>query len=87
MVHFIQIIEAEGSDYIRDVSLLSSDDANRGVFRLHTVEGSYQPLPKPSKPNKNRSGFPDSSVRNFREEDCGGAFDGFGVSSDADPGL
>lgn len=24
---------------------------------------------------------------NFREEDCGGAFDGFGVTSDADPGL
>lgn len=35
-----------------------------------------------------KSGFPkDNYVHRFREEDCGGAFDGFGVVSDADPGL
>jgi len=30
---------------------------------------------------------PPAYTRQFREEDCGGAFDGFGVISDADPGL
>ena len=77
-----------GADYIRDVSLPAQDDAHNGQYHPHTFEGGYQPSrPKPAT-TPTRSGFPrETYVGNFRAEDCGGTFDGFGVVSDADPGL
>jgi hypothetical protein len=92
VAHFIGIIERErgddgedGSDYVRDVSLLASDAAYRGDYRPCTTTGmstTYKPAKAIAASRK-----PDSYVNNFREEDCGGAFDGFCVTSDADPGL
>lgn len=82
--HLLEIIASDGRDYVRDVSLLASDDAHRGVYRLHTFEGQSKPVATPGPKNRNRTGFPDHM---FREEDFGGAFDGFHVTSDADPGL
>ena len=76
---FIEIITAQGQDYIRDVSLPSSDGAFRGDFSQATKDPPARPVTAPGA----RCG-PD---RPFREECCGGAFDGVSVTSDADPGL
>lgn len=40
------------------------------------VQG-LRPWPKPERPR----------IPSFNENDCGGVFDGYSVSSDADPGL
>ena len=92
VAHFVGIIEREhgddfepGSDYVRDVSLLASDPCYRGDYRPCTTTGmstTYKPAKAIAASRK-----PDPYVNNFREEDCGGAFDGFSVTSDADPGL
>ena len=82
---FIEIITAQGQDYIRDVSLLASDDAHRGVWRLHSFEGECRPTPAPRPAERKLGPFP--AHTQFKEECCGGAFDGISVTSDADPGL
>jgi hypothetical protein len=56
------IITRDGTDYVRDISLLASDEA-------------YSLTP------------PTQSTSDWLEESCGGAYDGFHVSSDADSGL
>jgi hypothetical protein len=61
--HLVGMIGRDSTDYVRDVSLLASDPANRA---------------KPEPPK--RHPFP-------RDCEYGGAFDGFNVTSDADPGL
>lgn len=83
--HLVAVMVKDGSDYVRDVSLPASDDAHQGVYRWHTTtEGSYQPTRRPSPSLKTRGPWPEHM---FRESDCGGAFDGVNVISDADPGL
>ena len=91
-LHFIGIIEAQRNnpdcvlaDYVRDVSLLASDDAHRGVWRLHSFEGECRPTPAPRPAERKLGPFP--AHTQFKEECCGGAFDGISVTSDADPGL
>jgi len=43
--HFINIIEDHCGDYVRDVSLPTSDDAYRGTWRVHMFEGECRPVP------------------------------------------
>lgn len=91
--HFCEIIRRDfdahrpDCDYIRDVSLPAGDPAHRGDYRAHTFEGSYRPEPAPLPPKKHPGPFPDHC--RVRDDSCdyGGVFDGFGVTSDADPGL
>lgn len=76
----------QGADYVRDVSLLASDRA---------FQGDYRPVTAPPQPRQNPVPTPrqieqrmDAVFNNtFRENDCSGVFDGFSVTSDADPGL
>ena len=74
-----------GADYVRDVALLSSDGAFNGDFRPVTAAPAAVRPPAPTTRQIERG--VNAAFNNFREEDCGGAFDGFGVTSDADPGL
>ena len=84
--HFIRLLESTGQEWARDVSLPAGDRAFLGDYRHYTPAlgriPERQPVEAPA-----RSGFPKHCyVRN----DChnyGGAFDGFTVTSDADPGL
>lgn len=82
----VLIAACGGSDYVRDVSLLASDPCYRGDYRPTTPGAAPSTTYKPAKAIA-ASRKPERYVNNFREEDCGGAFDGFGVISDADPGL
>ena len=92
--HFMNIIRRDfdahsvDCDYIRDVSLPSSDPAHKGGYEPRTVEGSYShaPAPKPAKPVQATRSSPRNSYVPVNEE-YSGTFDGFGVVSDADPGL
>lgn len=89
--HFCEIIRRDfdehrpNCDYVRDVSLPAGDPAFRGSFHAHTVEGSYKPERKQPSPPAT-SGFPKHLYVNSNDE-CSGTFDGFSVTSDADPGL
>jgi hypothetical protein len=51
MGHFINIIETEGSDYLRDVSLVAGDPAFQGDYRAVT------PLPRSPWPSHMRGGL------------------------------
>ncbi len=80
-LHLIGIIRADNRDYVRDVSLPASDPAHRGDFR---------PLTNDPPPVRIVVAVPYSAMHQnptTAAEDYGGAFDGFTVTSDADPGL
>ena len=85
--HLIDIIRADGRDYVRDISLLASDPARQGDFRPCTND---PPLPQIR--------IADAGLAVSRRSmaaavdfgtvgDYGGAFDGFTVTSDANPCL
>ena len=84
--HFIRLLESTGQEWARDVSLPAGDPAYRGDYRALTFEGACrserQPVEAPA-----RSGFPKHCYVRDDSRDYGGAFDGFTVTSDADPGL
>jgi hypothetical protein len=91
--HFIGIIDrerqnssgCEGSDYVRDVSLLASDCAHERDFRPVTPTPiAARVVPTPKQIDERLKALPRGT---FRKTDCGGAYDGFCVTSDADPGL
>lgn len=81
--HLKKAIESIG-DYVRDVSIYS--------FELDNAH-NWQPEVRPAPFVKQKTVFTktdNSPVRipiAFREEECGGVFDGNKVISDADPGL
>lgn len=80
-LHLIDIIRADNRDYVRDVSLPASDPAQRGDFRPRT---------NGPPPARIVVAVPYSAIHQHpttASEDYGGAFDGFTVTSDADPGL
>ena len=78
--HLIDIIKADGRDFVRDVSLPAFDPARQGDFRPLTND---PPLPQVVWPVPN---VPARS-RRIDARDFAGVFDGFCVTSDADPGL
>ena len=88
---FSDLLESTGKEWVRDVSLPTSDPMYRGDYETRiTVSPPFGP-DRPDKTAKLRawpamapSVLPPAS---FNEVDCGGAFDGFTVTSDADPGL
>lgn len=78
--HFIDLIKH--GEHIRDVALLASDAAFLGHYHSYTEfyhRQNLSPLPK-HVAEKARYNVD-------RDTDYGGTFDGFSVSSDADPGL
>lgn len=86
VMHFIGMIEASNGDYVRDCSLLANDAAFIGHY--HSYTDFYHRRNEP--PARCRPATDDAVMDNIRvseNEDYGGAFDGFSVSSDADPGL
>ena len=121
--HILAIIQKEGSDYVRDVSLPAGDSAHNRNYKPATdpyLEAhwrkvdervghdqkqptNYHGMPaglttadaiQRSKPRPGGTGLPLTPNHpipdprfHFDEADCGGAFDGFTVTSDADPGL
>ena len=88
VAHFVGILERDGGDYVRDVSLPASDPAHKGQYHAHTFEGGYQPTRQPMKDTRRPGGaFPEHSYARDTSADYGGVFDGFSVTSDADPGL
>ena len=83
----IHCLEAEGT-HIRDVSITASELDQAAAAQLAEElalaevrklggKATRAPLPLPA-PNQ---------YQQFDPNDCGGAFDGFRVTSDADPGL
>lgn len=89
--HLIKCVSA-GGDYVRDVSF-PTDSLDRAaswhpecpVTPVSTLPASFtaaRPAKQPSKSWSINRGTP-----YFNESDCGGAFDGSQVTSDADPGL
>jgi hypothetical protein len=92
VAHFVEIIDRDATDYVRDVSLVATDRAYLGHFGAVTPQTRpQQPIPTAAEieerlclaiPSKRPP-----NIGSFREDDCGGSFDGFGVTSDADPGL
>lgn len=93
-LHLIDLIEtgkdANGlGDYIRDVSLPASDPLYRNDYLTRTTPAHDQPQPlAQSRPvEKAKASIERALVPDDAFDDYGGAFDGFNVTSDADPGL
>jgi len=85
--HFIGMIGDSKGDYVRDVSLLANDAAFIGHYHSYTEFYHRQNTP----PARCRPATDNAVMDNIRvsdiDADYGGTFDGFNVSSDADPGL
>jgi hypothetical protein len=87
LAHLEKCITA-GGDYVRDVSFPtgSADRAANWVpeqsftDQTSAKEGTFLPARTRRQPLRREGPA-------FNESDCGGAFDGFTVTSDADPGL
>lgn len=92
VAQLIQYAEKAG-DYVRDVSVYSPEIANahkwqaeltpEQLARLQRKVTEVYAKPQPKTVQKIR--LSENTV--FNEGDCGGAFDGTQVTSDADPGL
>lgn len=83
VAHFIGAIEASGADYVRDVSLPSTDRAYLCDWSDVTRDPPRVAAPMPIRKSRASSG----NQYSFNEAEIGGSFDGFHVTSDADPGL
>ena len=79
--HLIDIIRADGRDYVRDISLPAFDPARGGDFRPLTNDPPFPQIATPVSSGAAQRHFT-AAVQDF----CG-ACDGFTVTSDADPGL
>ena len=90
----IGYVEA-GGDYVRDVAITaealevyrgqaarSAEDTERARVLGESIKSAQAQAPRVAAPAPRRQCGPA-----FREEDCGGVFDGNSVTSDADPGL
>ncbi len=79
----IAAVEAAG-DYVRDVSVTGEaiECADQWLPEAQHLPRSM-PVLKPTTTKL----LPAPKRAHFNEADCGGVFDGFGVVSDADPGL
>jgi hypothetical protein len=82
--HLTAIIARDGADYVRDVSLLASDEAYGLVQPSAPAPRSVDPVQTDADLMDLILGGQESS---WREGDCDGVYDGFSVSSDADSGL
>lgn len=74
------IIKRDGQDYVRDVSLLADDPAYR-------LQETKKAPPAPRQTIHTEDQYMRLILSDWREDQCGGVFDGSGVHSDADPGL
>lgn len=90
VAHLLKCIDA-GGDYVRDVAITSTEIDLSPQWR---PEPDHAPRSSPSTmwaPGFPRGGAkqpePLRRLQTFDPADCGGVFDGFGVVSDADPGL
>ena len=84
---FSDLIESTGKEWVRDVALPTADPAYRGDYTTSTTMEHHKPE---NSVCRNLDPQPRPAARpscRFNEADCGGAFDGFNVTSDADPGL
>ena len=87
-LHYCEMVDTHATDYVRDISLPSSDSLYRGEYRNYTDDYHADfVMPKPQPRSVTVKVAPAKHAVEFREECCGGVFDGFGVVSDADPGL
>ena len=92
--HLIRCIEA-GKDYVRDVSITHDAQLNAAAWHYEPTQEEMQarfakPPPLPEHARARLHAHVKRVLRTgptFNEADCGGAFDGFTVTSDADPGL
>ena len=87
---FSDLLTSTGKEWVRDVSLPTSDPIYSGDYETRvTVDPPFGPE-RPDKTAKLKAWTamaPAVSPPHFNESDCSGAFDGFTVTSDADPGL
>ena len=84
---FSDLLESTGKEWVRDVALPTSDPVYRGDYSTSTTVEHHKPS---NSGRRNLDPQPRRATRSscrFREADCGGAFDGFNVTSDADSGL
>lgn len=85
----IAAVEAAG-DYVRDVSVSSQAIETADQWRAEPTSASnplFPPMPVLKPTSVALLPAPKPRRADFNEADCGGVFDGFGVVSDADPGL
>lgn len=77
----------KAGDYVRDVQIIPAELERASSWQPeHLPEPIFKPAPKSPRPATTKPA-PMHYNPEFREEDCGGVFDGNGVVSDADPGL
>ncbi len=88
--HIIKALETAG-DYVRDVSFPVGAFENASKWCDHNAMSQTLARAAANKAAGLVGKVPDkrklSDTIGFNEADCGGVFDGFSVSSDADPGL
>lgn len=85
--HLIKCVEA-GGDYVRDVSFPVGAMERAASYVPEQFRSEHPCQVHPAQPIKVILRTPTQSHAIwFNENDCGGAFDGNTVSSDADPGL
>jgi hypothetical protein len=83
VAHIIGLLESTGKEWCRDVSLPAGDPIWRDDYTTNATDELHRPMRQ-----YNARREQEMAVRtHFNEADCGGAFDGFTVTSDADPGL
>lgn len=99
--HLTAIVEASKVDWVRDVSLLSSDAAYSGDFSPRTVDGDYKPATLTTMAKGALAALSQPAIfpadvaaaktwLNYglhESSEYSGSYDGFSVTSDADPGL
>ena len=90
---FSDLLESTGKEWVRDVSLPASDPIYRGDYDARTTVDPPFSSDRPDKTEKLKAwpamapNYGRHPAPRFNEAECGGAFDGFCVTSDADPGL
>lgn len=88
--HIISCIDA-GGDYVRDVSFPVGAFERAETWQPDVVVTPFSMLPKgfvePLETVEMCRKVERHTQSTFNEADCGGVFDGFQVTSDADPGL
>jgi hypothetical protein len=79
---------AAGGDHVRDVSIPVGGREWAAKWKEDCVITPFAQLPDSFLQRKGvtHARHPEYETQ-FNEADCGGVFDGFGVTSDADPGL
>jgi len=91
IAHLLKCIDA-GGDYVRDVSVTSAELAAAPAWRPPPISPFVNLAAITAKVHAQMDNWQKKQNRRsastaFDEADCGGAFDGSQVISDADPGL